>query len=99
MLAKCLQRNQGQIQKGGRSGRTRTPDRRFWRPLLYQTELHSLALTGVILLCGGAIVKVNGGFLTYYAALIISQNQALLMILKPITDIARDISASRLPIK
>ena len=27
--------------KNGRSGRTRTPDRRFWRPLLYQTELHS----------------------------------------------------------
>jgi hypothetical protein len=26
-----------------RSGGTRTPDRRFWRPLLYQTELHSSA--------------------------------------------------------
>ncbi len=25
----------------GRSGRIRTPDRRFWRPLLYQAELHS----------------------------------------------------------
>ena len=25
----------------GRSGRIRTPDKRFWRPLLYQTELHS----------------------------------------------------------
>src|SRR5512137_3118997 len=24
----------------GRGGRTRTRDRRFWRPLLYQTELH-----------------------------------------------------------
>ena len=27
----------------GRSGGTRTPDLRFWRPLLYQTELHSSA--------------------------------------------------------
>ena len=27
--------------KTGRSGRIRTRDRRFWRPLLYQTELHS----------------------------------------------------------
>ena len=25
----------------GRSGGIRTPDRRFWRPLLYRTELHS----------------------------------------------------------
>ena len=25
----------------GRSGRIRTRDLRFWRPLLYQTELHS----------------------------------------------------------
>ena len=31
----------------GRSGGTRTPDRRFWRPLLYQTELHSSAATSV----------------------------------------------------
>ncbi|MBM2826597.1 MAG: hypothetical protein HW403_661 [Dehalococcoidia bacterium] len=27
----------------GRSGGTRTPDPRFWRPLLSQTELHSYA--------------------------------------------------------
>ena len=27
--------------ESGRSGRIRTPDRRFWRPLLYRAELHS----------------------------------------------------------
>ena len=37
----------------GRGGRTRTRDRRFWRPLLYLTELHpceaKLPKVGVIL--------------------------------------------------
>ena len=32
----------------GRSGGTRTPDLRFWRPLLCQTELHSFGATGSI---------------------------------------------------
>lgn len=31
----------------GRSGRIRTLDRRFWRPLLYRTELHSCAAYSV----------------------------------------------------
>ena len=33
--------------RDGRSGRIRTLDRRFWRPLLYRTELHSCAVYSV----------------------------------------------------
>ena len=32
------------IYSHGRSGRIRTPDLRFWRPLLYQAEPHSCIL-------------------------------------------------------